>query len=551
MIKKLLVLVFLIYPICGYGAEDVVVLFRGVHGRISPGRKPGESDILSPQLHNKSAVHAKQLCDKLRSLRSRPDTLAAPVSLSLLHGLTQRFVNDYYRFCNDLLNPESKLYGALDAVDVHAGKHFFISTSLSLETAARFAAGCLLGNSKDRVWPDSKGVTSIGWIEAFVIPSRLLESLGAIVVSEGHALGSLNVIKPEFLRASEVIFPAYIPKEFHQGRLLLKVGPVPHSFVVSQGWIVAEVMKQVNPWHERIGKLMGDKGYSRVFGSSWFVRALGIKDLLTDKNSQEIRGGVLSTYEVLAELPRNADGSVLVNIDDLWEGADLLNAHAIAFFARQGNSVRVSVMGEDFSPLAVGLQWIIPLIQESNVKAIEWDTEEGSYLQDIEDEEERLEALKELGGSGHRWEEVPRDEFINLRAAIRKRKAPMTLRLDNMPYNPDFLDDLAAQAKKDVVVEDDNRRDYIEEEEAMIDEYYQSRGYISWKYGSILRLIPGDDVNPDMIAWATGKEKYGLIEAGKFGFTKARVDRIKSCMSESVLEELSQEEVTILEWLPQ
>jgi hypothetical protein len=192
--------------------EDVVVLFRGIHKTtgymVSPVFK--EQDARSPAAFNLSNSKLKSLSSTLCSLYSETDTLNHPPAFSLLHGMAQQFVNNYYPFRNAIQQPKSDLYKILGQHCLDVDGHFFVSTSLSVEPALRFAAGNLFGAHHERTVPMESEETCVGWLDIFVISQSNLMRLKPIVVNEGYALGDFNVCKEEFLRATEVLFLGYI-----------------------------------------------------------------------------------------------------------------------------------------------------------------------------------------------------------------------------------------------------------------------------------------------------------------------------------------------------
>ena len=284
---------FLFFSSVATCAEDVVVLFRGLHktrnSKVSTEFK--ETDTRSPAALKCTVTKTQKLSDILRSLHKEKDTLNIPRASSLIHGMAQQFINGYYEFRNDIKRPRSELYRKLDQYGLDVVDHFFVSTSFSVESAMRFASGSLMGNDRNRTWPAESGTTCVGWIDAFIIPQSHFMNLMPIVVNEGYALSEFDIHRSEFLRANEVLFLAHIPQKYHVGRSPL--------LLTASADLRDQIRKQVPDFNQMVNDYMGRFNYRRVFGSSVFTQCSGIRGCLTDAESEAMRGNILGHYNRL------------------------------------------------------------------------------------------------------------------------------------------------------------------------------------------------------------------------------------------------------------
>lgn len=493
-------LAILLSSFSAHSHEDVVVVFRGLH------KKHGtpingtfhEKDARSPTARDLSGNKNKRLFNLLRNLRDIPDTVNHEPSASLVHGFAQRFIGDYYGFRDDLYRPASKLYKALDKVGLDVSDHFFVSAALSIESAMRFAAGFLMGNSRDRLWPTGSGTTCIGWVDAFIIPQSEFMKLRPIVVNEGHALGNFHVRNDEFLRAQEVIFLGHIPKRFHTARLPLNFMTPGRTEDPKQS-LVRQIRKQLPGLNKLVTDWMRSHNYHRVFGSSLFAHVGSVEQRLTDKNAHAIRGDILEALEDLYETFNLKPGQPCeISVDKHLLGSlSMIDAHAIALLARRGHPISLYVDGSDIEVDDIGLHWIIPLLQEPNVDYIEWTSQEGTYFVQYEDDEKE------------------RTSMIDLKAALKRRKAPLDLRLENHLYGPTFTEELQSAAGTSVSVED-NLTEEAEEEQWAIEEYYGKQGYLG--SGDLTaKLLPGNKENPDMFLFAARGGGFQLVSVKDLG----------------------------------
>lgn len=277
-------------------AEDVVVLFRGIHkvrgSKLSDQFK--ETDARSHAALELDKRTTERLFYTLRDLYEQKDSLNIPPAASLIHGMAQKFVNGYYEFRNDIKRPESALYKELDQHSLDVVDHFFVSTSFSVESAMRFASGCLMGKDRNRTWPAESGETCVGWVDAFIIPQSHFMQLKPIVVNEGYALSEFNIYKPEFLKAQEILFLGYIPKNYHVARLSLSL-----RAARSNRQIYDQLTGKVTIINKIVDNWMEQRSYRRVFGSSVFTQCSGIRGCLTDAESEAMRGNILGHYNRL------------------------------------------------------------------------------------------------------------------------------------------------------------------------------------------------------------------------------------------------------------
>ncbi len=501
--------------------ENVFLLYRGVHAN-SHMTLPAFSrtlipeDTLSPAARFLSSTDRDRLIRDLVPLSAAPDTLNTPPAINLLSGVAQKFVNNYYQFQQDFQNPGSALYKALDIFRIDTADHFFISTSFSLKEAALFAAGGLYGRGRDRRWPKKKKDV-VGWIEVYAIPQSHLERMLGLVINEGHAMGMMEITERRFLRPQEVLLCSYIPSRYHRGRIPLALYPAKglkeDNKIRNISLQAVQAARQYNRFVEQI---MQSNGYVRANGTVAFERMHTPLMPLTDQDSINLRTEVEGLGRSFSSLGSNPDGSITIEVGDYvgYDGFDWTVNHALNYFSRAGRELHVILKSYKFSATEDGLRWLSRLVNDSNVRSIEWDPEETpNFAQWAENEEEQRHILEEeLSVSGREWAEVPYGGMVDLRAALKRRTAPLEFDIQGITYGPSFIDALEKDAGSSVDLSS-MLREEAEEEQSLLDEHFRKQGYLSVGGGVLMRLLPGKKGSGHKLLVNSAGEYFNIMDA--------------------------------------
>lgn len=441
--------------------ESVYILFRGIH--LQCDKKAPDFDTpetaVSPAAVDLHPSDRERLIGVLESLQEFPDTLNSPPAETLLEGIAQRYVNNYFQFKRDFDDPGSDLYKELDHHGLDTAGHFFVSTSFSFLEAALFAAGTMYGKNGLRKFPRSEdGV--IGWVDVFAIPQNQLEKLLGIVINKGHSIGSLKVTQSRFLRAQEVLIFSHIPAVFHKKRIPLALDPVRRglSYYDRNRSILHQTAIFSTKVQSSIDELMAHMGYARYFCSPCYKKHHPSSILIEDKESIAKRRKLEDYGRKFSLIPSESKDSVKLEIKNFVSDSVFseIVSNAINYYSRTGRSVVVSLNDEKFYPSRDAIKWLATIVKIPKVTDILWDAHsEPSFAEGI-DEETKQWIMEELYGPGslpitNTCEKAPEDAMIDLISAISKRKAPLGFEVESLKYGADFINRIREASPEKIV----------------------------------------------------------------------------------------------------